>query len=127
LRRHSVRPLIKLVFLLGSVGIIYTLLYQPGEVIRKLLMMAFIIGAVYFIYQLLSRRRIGKDHSLYVKAVHQSKKLHLERGNKKSSTKPLRTKSGRTGARPSLQKKRKNTHLTVIEGKKGKKKNRAFF
>jgi uncharacterized membrane protein YfcA len=126
LRRRTVHPFIWFLLLLGGVGFAHTLINQPVDMFRQLLYIALFIAAIYVIYQFIIRRRMGKEHSSYLRAVNQSKKLHGER-DKKSLTKTVRAKSNKKGARPSLQKRRKTTHLTVIEGKKGKKKNRAFF
>jgi flagellar biosynthesis/type III secretory pathway M-ring protein FliF/YscJ len=126
LRRRTIHPFIWLILLLGGIGFTHKLFNQPAAIVRQLLLVVFMIAAVYVIYRLLIRRRIGKEHSSYMKAVHQSKKLHHER-DKNTLLKTARAKSTKKGARPSLQRKRTTTHLTVIEGKKGKKKNRAFF
>jgi FtsZ-interacting cell division protein ZipA len=126
LRRRIVHPLIGLILVFGGIGFAYTLFKHPANLVRQLLFIVFIIAVAYAIYHLLIRRRMGKEHSFYMKAVKQSKKLHHERHKKKLS-KTARAKSTKKSARPNLQRKRTTTHLTVIEGKKGKKKNRAFF
>jgi hypothetical protein len=126
LRRRTIHPLIWLILLFGGIGFAHKLFNQPADIVRQLLLVVFSIAVVYVIYQLLIRRRMGKEHSSYMKAVHQSKKLHHER-DKKMLPKTARAKLTKKGTRPSLQRKRTTTHLTVIEGKKGKKKNRAFF
>ncbi|MBA2869930.1 hypothetical protein HNQ85_000188 [Anoxybacillus calidus] len=126
MRRRVIHPLIWLILLLGGIGFTHKLFNQPADIIRQLLLVVFIIAAVYAVYQLLIRRRMGKEHSSYMKAVHQSKKRHHER-DKNTLLKTARAKSTKKGTRPSLQRKRTTSHLTVIEGKKGKKRNRAFF
>jgi prepilin signal peptidase PulO-like enzyme (type II secretory pathway) len=122
LRRRTVHPLIWIILLFGGIGFAHRLLNQPADMLRQLLFIALLMAVVYVVYQLIARRRMGKEHSAYIKAVNQSKRLHHER-----ESKTARANSNKKGARLSLQKKRKTTHLTVIEGKKGKKKNRAFF
>jgi prepilin signal peptidase PulO-like enzyme (type II secretory pathway) len=126
LRRRTVHPLIWIILLFGGIGFAHRLLNQPADMLRQLLFIALLIAVVYVVYQLITRRRTGKEYSAYIKAVNQSKRLHHER-DKKTLPKTARANSNKKGTRPSLQKKRKTTHLTVIEGKKGKKKNRAFF
>jgi hypothetical protein len=66
-----------------------------------------------------------------VRAVKQSKlrQKEKERGSNKVDMHTYRSSNKRPVSKSTkpLKKKKNNSHLTVIEGKKGKKKNRAFF
>ncbi len=104
--------------LLGTLGIVYTLFAHPTVLFRQLLFVALFLAAIYLFYRFVYQRRTDQDRLSYLKAVRQSKKLHSRSGRKQA--KPAKLK------RP-LKKRTAIPHLTVIEGKKGKKKNRASF
>ncbi|MBA2873436.1 SA1362 family protein [Thermaerobacillus caldiproteolyticus] len=115
MRRRTIHPFAALILFLGAFGFVYVLWEHPATLFRRILFISFAIVAIYALYQLLYKRRMNKEHTSYLKAVHQSKKLHPDH-RRKTQLKAKR-----------LSKKRTTTHLTVIEGKKGKKKNRALF
>ncbi|KAF0994541.1 SA1362 family protein [Geobacillus sp. TFV-3] len=118
MRRRSIHPLVGLMILLGTLGIVYTLFAHPTVLFRQLLFVALFLAAIYLFYRFVYQRRTDQDRLSYLKAVRQSKKLHPRSGRKQA--KPAKLK------RP-LKKRTAIPHLTVIEGKKGKKKNRASF
>jgi hypothetical protein len=119
LRRGAIHPLVGIILFFGVFGFIYAIFEQPTALFRKAMFIALMIAGIYVIYHFVFRRRINKDHIAYLKAVRQSKKLHPQ-AVRKQKTKSTNLKMKR------LPRKRA-THLTVIEGKKGKKKNRASF
>ncbi|EMT47186.1 SA1362 family protein [Anoxybacillus flavithermus] len=107
-------PLITLLIVLAIFGLTYRLWNDPIQLLKQAMIIVLIVAVFYAIYKWIQRQRF--DHS-YQKAVKQSKKLHHQK------TKPTSKKQ----PRPTALKKKHATHLTVIEGKKGKKKNRASF
>ncbi|MFC0297360.1 SA1362 family protein [Geobacillus jurassicus] len=118
MRRRAIHPLVGLMILLGTLGIVYTLFAHPTVLFRQLLFVALFLAAIYLFYRFVYQRRTDQERLSYLKAVRQSKKLHPRSGRKQA--KPAKLK------RP-LKKRTAIPHLTVIEGKKGKKKNRASF
>lgn len=121
LRRGSIHPLVGIALFFGVFGLIYTIFEEPTALFRSAMFILLVITVIYIFYHFVYKRRINKDHLAYLKAVRQSKKLHPQ-AVRKQKTKSMAPKTKR------LPKKRTaTTHLTVIEGKKGKKKNRASF
>lgn len=107
-------PLITLLIVFAIFGFSYRLWNDPIQLLKQVFFIVFVVAGFYGIYKWMQRQR--SNHS-YQKAVKQSKKLHHQK------TKPTSKKQ----TRPTALKKKHVTHLTVIEGKKGKKKNRASF
>lgn len=111
--------------LLAAIGVIGMLVNNPVGFIRQIA----IIVLVSFILYLIFRRFIGagpgparKEQRAFLKAARESRKRN---GHKNDSA----ARNVVHGSLASLRKPKKKTaaHLTVIEGKKGKKKNRASF
>lgn len=98
---------------LGAIGLLTT---SPTQLL-KMIGFAVLFGVIiYFVFRLIQRRNgtNWSDYSRYKKAAIQSKKRYKHQQGKKSSP-------------PSSFKRKSNSHLTVIEGKKNsKKKNRAL-
>ncbi|WNB93572.1 SA1362 family protein [Bacillus sp. NEB1478] len=118
---RRLHPIIWFVILLAVVGILYQLISKPGQLITTLLIGAAVIAVFYFIFNRTSSSGINGK---YKKAVKQSKKRYGS-NNKQPKASPL---SSNKKAKSASQKKRVREHnLTVIEGKKSKKKNRASF
>ncbi len=135
MKRRS-NPFVYSIVLLGAIGIVYTLFTQPGRLLTQIGMMALFAGIIFLVYKLYMKKRVGGSaHTAYMRAAKQSKRRYNEpvQSSKASITKVIDAKKiSSTSRKPSSpstgQKKKKTaTHLTVIEGKKGKKKNRAFF
>ncbi|WP_010284610.1 SA1362 family protein [Bacillus timonensis] len=120
---------------LGALGFVYTLFTRPGSLLVQAGMIFLFIGIIYLLYKFVfSRRMGGKEHSAYLRAAKQSRRRFKTSGKRKSQTLGVGGKKSPISATKrstvaSIHKKRKTntTHLTVIEGKKGKKKNRALF
>lgn len=114
------------IILLGIIGVITTLVSDPLWLLKQMAIYAVLAGAIYLIYRLFMKKRMGKENTSYAKAVKQSKKRYDDRNTRGSNVKNITQvkKSIKTSA---VKKKKQPSHLTVIEGKKGKKKNRAFF
>lgn len=111
--------LIGLVFLLALIGLGSNVIQQPGALFKQLLIWAVIICCIYLIYRLWSGKRPSHQNKrAFLKAARRSKKRIKNRQATASTQinalkKPIRKKS--------------QAKLTVIEGKKGKKKNRAIY
>nr|WP_304218511.1 SA1362 family protein [Fredinandcohnia onubensis] len=120
---------------LGALGFVYTLFTRPGSLLVQAGMIFLFVGIIYLLYKfVISRRMGGKENSAYLRAAKQSRKRFKTGSQRKSRTMGMGNKKPMTSAAKrsnvaSIHKKRKTntTHLTVIEGKKGKKKNRALF
>jgi hypothetical protein len=115
LRRLAFPVIPMIIVALGIFGLFYRFWNDPSGLIKQLMWIGLLVAAFYLLYKLLQKRQKNKEFTSYMKAVKQSKKLHHK-------TKPTKKTN-----RPTALKKKRSTHLTVIEGKKGKKKNRAFF
>ncbi|KIL45962.1 SA1362 family protein [Jeotgalibacillus campisalis] len=112
------------VIALASFGLIYTLVTDPASLLRRIAIYAAIIGVIYLLYRLWSSRKPGRqDQQAFKKAVRQSKKRY---GNPVSASK-LKS-PGKQPSKKAIPLKRSSVSridgpkLTVIEGKKGKKK-----
>lgn len=107
------------IFLLALIGLGSTLIRQPEALFKQLIVWAIIIGSIYVIYRIwISKRPDGQNKRAFLKAARRSKKRMKNRQSSASTQiqalkKPIRKKS--------------QANLTVIEGKKGKKKNRAIY
>ncbi|TYR82440.1 hypothetical protein FZC66_02285 [Priestia megaterium] len=132
MRRSFVKPLIYSLIGLGAIGFVYTLFTSPTSLLRQAGYIFLFIILFYLIFRFVIRpsQTKGQDKGYY-RAVKQSKmrQKEKERGNNKVDMNAYRNVKKRPAVKStkSLKKKKNNTHLTVIEGKKGKKKNRAFF
>ncbi len=109
--------------LLAGIGIIGSLIDNPAGFIQRIAIVALISFVLYLIFRRFTGAGPGKkEQRAFLKAARESRKRN---GHKNDS-------AGRNvvhGSLASLRKPKKKAtaHLTVIEGKKGKKKNRASF
>ncbi|WP_309475263.1 SA1362 family protein [Bacillus sp. 03113] len=111
---------------LGIFGIVSTFISDPAGFLKSLAVII-VVGVILFLifrrfYQPNPER---KEQRAFVKAAKRSKKRyqHREPGiSQKSNSSSISSIKKR---KP--KKKQSSTHLTVIDGKKGKKKNRASF
>ncbi|WP_342028057.1 SA1362 family protein [Mesobacillus persicus] len=109
---------------LAAIGLVSSLVKDPGGLIKMLAGMALIVAVIFFLINRFSQASPSQNHEqrAFKKAAKRSKKRYH---SKESSSPPKRSSIGSLSA---ARKKRKDaSHLTVIEGKKGKKKNRASF
>ncbi|WP_082892586.1 SA1362 family protein [Rossellomorea aquimaris] len=109
--------------LLAILGLGSWLIENPLGLLRQVLVSAAVIGIIYFIYRRwFSQRRAGSNEQrAFLKAAKQSKKRH-----KKQPTSKAKAQGTSVSKKRSIRKK-SNANLTVIEGKKNKKNNRASF
>ncbi|KOO43953.1 SA1362 family protein [Priestia koreensis] len=130
--RRSAKPIVYVLITLGIFGLLASVITHPAQLMRQLLYMGIFAGIIYVLYRFVFRspQSTTQDRQ-YLRAVKQSK--HRSKTKSPAKGKPsarIHSVSGSSKGQSSsktLKKKRSNTHLTVIEGKKGKKKNRAFF
>lgn len=116
---------------LALFGLIAELINDPAKLLQRILFIGLILLVLYFIYRVFtssSSQRSQQDS--YRKAAKQTvKKYNMQKSSsiKKSFNKSKPT-SRKSTSSPLLKKRNKDSsHLTVIEGEKGKKKDRASY
>ncbi|MEH7124487.1 SA1362 family protein [Bacillus sp. JJ1532] len=109
--------------LLAVLGITSSMITNPAGFLRRIAVILLVGAIVYYIFQRFNRASPKKqEQRAFVRAAKKSKKrFHKPDAGKVSSRK------ANSGSLTSIKRTRKksSTHLTVIEGKKGKKKDRA--
>ncbi len=107
---------------------------NPLALIGEILIAAVIVGVIYMIYKLIIQKKVGpgfgQTNAKYRKAAQQSKRKYSDPSNQLTKVRGLSQKTPiiKKSIRSNQPSKRRRDHnLTVIEGKKNKKKNRAFF
>lgn len=107
------------IFLLAVVGLGSYLFTNPAGLLKQLVFMVIGVAAILLIFRLWSNRsQSGRERNAFAKAARQSK---LRAKRRKVQTK------AKSHLRNRPLRKRSTAHLTVIEGKKSKKKDRAIF
>lgn len=129
LKRYRNHPLFYILISLAIFGFGYKLLVQPSQLFSQMIIWAIVIGVIFLIYQLVMKNKTNNEYSAFVKAAKKSKRRYKNKtvhtsSNRLNSTKKL---NGKTTKSALSKKRRDHVHLTVIEGKKNKKKNRALF
>ena len=126
------KSMIFIYILLGfaALGLIVTLKDSPMQLFRNLLIGAAVIGLIYFVFTRFNRGNSGEEYQAYRKAARKTTK-------KKRKHEIIKTKRSRHNphgltviSKEQLIKRPKSksdVKLTVIEGKKTRKKNRALF
>ncbi|WP_214794677.1 MULTISPECIES: SA1362 family protein [unclassified Exiguobacterium] len=122
-----------IVFILGFIGVGHMLATDPGRLFRQLLFIGIFGLVFYVIYRVFIGRRMSPEDMRYRKTAQASKKRM--QGNRGPQVKPSAAtknkKNRKPGSNVTKLSKRSNVHrsnpphLTVIEGKKGKKKKKA--
>jgi len=109
--------------ILAAIGIISNLVKDPSGFIKMIVGTALIVAVIFFVIRRFSQASPAQNHEqrAFKKAAKRSKKRFQ---TKESTHSPKRSSVKSLSA---ARKKRDTSHLTVIEGKKGKKKNRASF
>jgi len=117
MRGRSMYFILSSVILLSVVGFLTLLFNNPGSLLRSIFISAVIIGVIYFIARNVITTSASNrgEHRAFLKAAKTSKK----RIKRKEVSMKSSTSRGRKFRKEAV-------HLTVIEGKKGKKKSRAF-
>jgi uncharacterized membrane protein YgaE (UPF0421/DUF939 family) len=123
---RRVNPLIYVIIAFAIVGLVTSFVTNTVEFFKALLMtIGFVVLFTGIIYLIRSRSNTNEFSRKYKKAVKQSKRKYGSSNDTKQYAMAVRTQ--RKWADSTRQKRRDVPHLRVIEGKKDKKKNRAFF
>jgi hypothetical protein len=116
-------PLVGSVIVLGIIGIIGAFTSNPIGFLKSIAVFALVALVIYFIFRMLTKSNsMNKEQQAFLRAAKKSKKRLQHKGGEPQ------TKGTSFGSLTSLKKKKAKkspVHLTVIDGKKGKKKNRA--
>ncbi|AZB43548.1 hypothetical protein CEF21_15245 [Bacillus sp. FJAT-42376] len=110
---------------LAGFYLITTLLTNPAALFQQAAIIAITVAIIYLVFRYVMRKRMGLDYSSYSKAAKHTKRSAYEKthtGSPSKTVTPIKKY-----AKTKSFKKKNSSHLTVIEGKKGKKKNRALF
>ncbi|MBM7646337.1 hypothetical protein JOD45_002565 [Scopulibacillus daqui] len=117
--------------ILSIIGLVSFIAADPVSLIIQVAIGGLVIGLGVLLYKRFINHQSNKNNesAAYRKAVKQSKKrlksAHKSRAARNSNLKVIRSQQNK---RPSSVTKRKNHgHLTVIDGKKNKKKKRMLF
>lgn len=106
---------------------------NPLGVVKNIAIMLIVVGVFYLLYKMLtsSSGSANNSQSSYKRAAKQSNRKYGKQDvtplSKNLLKKNASDAKGKKGNASFLRRKRKQSHLTVIEGKKGKKKDRASF
>jgi hypothetical protein len=127
LLNRTISYLIYGVIALAVLGLISTLITNPLGLLKSIVITAVVVGIVYLIYTRLTQGKADKKEQLaFRKAVRQSKKRNKDRMTKTKKNDVTSISSSKPVHKIKMHKK-SDVQLTVIEGKKNKKKNRASF
>lgn len=125
MNRNPAKSLVYVIILLSGFGFLYYLIVNPLFIVKQIGYILLVAGIFFLLYKLYQRRQTGtRDKAAYLRAARQSSKRFNDRPPLRGIVSKEKTQSTKKGTRSI---KKKPSHLTVIEGKKGKKKNRAFF
>lgn len=117
-------PLVGSVIVLGIIGIIGAFTSNPIGFLKSIAVFAIVAIAIYFIFRMLTKSNSkNKDQQAFLRAAKKSKKRLQHKGSEPQTRSA--SFSSLTSLKKKKAKKKSPVHLTVIDGKKGKKKNRA--
>jgi len=119
--------IVGVLIVLALLGLFGSFTANPAGFIQRIAVIALIGLAIYFLVRKFSNSSPQKrEQRAFLKAAKKSKKrLQQKSGDTNVKTSSLGTLT--TLKKSSKTKKKSPAHLTVIDGKKGKKKNRASF
>lgn len=111
---------------LAFLGVTSSLMSNPTVFVQRIAFILIVIGAIYLLFRRSYKAGPEKnEQQAFIKAAKKSKKRFKNKDNVKTQKSSVRSL---TSLKKKTKKKSVSTaHLTVIEGKKGKKKNRASF
>jgi hypothetical protein len=124
--RYSFHPLILCVLGLSIIGLFYRLSIDPVGLMTQALFMVVFVAVVFFLFKRFFAHKLGSG-SHYSSFQPQPKKMNFKSSSSGSNVVPHKKKKETKKVSRPLVKKRTDVNLTVIEGKKNKKKNRALF
>ncbi|MCM3724565.1 hypothetical protein M3226_02455 [Neobacillus cucumis] len=119
--------IVGVLIILALLGLVSSFTANPAGFIQGIAVIALIGLVIYFLFRRFSNSSPQKkEQRAFLKAAKKSKKrLQQKGGDSTAKTSSLGTL---TSLKKSTKTKKKSpAHLTVIDGKKGKKKNRASF
>src|SRR5690554_4152420 len=125
MQRKSYHPLVLTIIGLAIVGLGYQLVVSPGAFISRILITIGIIAVLFFVVTRFVMPRIMRNNGMYVRAA-KSSQAKKQAPKQPISFKKAKKEKRKRISRP-LVKRQSNVKLTVIEGKKNKKKSRALF
>ncbi|HET7627513.1 MAG TPA: SA1362 family protein [Bacillales bacterium] len=125
-------PIALILIGLGALGFLVKLFTNPVGLLVTLAAAAAVITIFALLYRRFVLKSDGRGISKYRRAAKQSAKLQKKRGHKSRRPAYLKLVNSKGGLakkkdRDTLLKRKKDHHLTVIDGKKRKKRNRALF
>ena len=110
---------------LGVLGLVSRMFNDPIGFLRNILIIAIVAGIIYMVYTAVTKSKpTKKEQQSFRKAARQSKKRHKTKTAKRDNVASF---SAAKSSRRIKPRRKSDSHLTVIEGKKNKKKNRASF
>ncbi|WP_088071181.1 SA1362 family protein [Gottfriedia luciferensis] len=116
---------------LALFGLIAKLIDDPVKLLQRFLFIGLIILIIYFIYRVFTSSNSQRSQQdSYRKAAKQTvKKYNTQKSSSlKKSINKTKPTSRKSTSSPLLKRRTKDSsHLTVIEGEKGKKKDRASY
>jgi ABC-type nickel/cobalt efflux system permease component RcnA len=127
LKNRTSSVIVGVLIILALLGISGAITTNPLKFLQSMAVMALIVIGIYFVVRKFSNSSPqNKEQRAFLKAAKKSKKRLQHKGGDSN------VKSASVGTLTSLKKSNKTkkkspAHLTVIDGKKGKKKNRASF
>lgn len=122
--RYSFHPLILCVLGLSIIGLFYRLYTEPVALLQQAFFMIIFAAIIFFVAKKFLAHKLSSGN--YYSSQPQSQKMHQKAATKSNVIPHRKKKDVKKFSRP-LVKKRTDVTLTVIEGKKNKKKNRALF
>ncbi|MCY8068590.1 hypothetical protein MOB77_16520 [Bacillus haynesii] len=127
--KQRVHPVSALIIAFGIFGFVYFAVTSLGRLLQYLLVFAAVGAIIYFVIRRISNRTMGSEGAAFKKAAKQSNRRFQDHKKRplKGRVNHLKSVPSINKSKPVLVKKKSQTQLTVIEGKKSKKKNRAFF
>ncbi|RXI99501.1 hypothetical protein DS745_14885 [Anaerobacillus alkaliphilus] len=122
--RYSFHPLILCVLGLSIIGLFYRLYTEPVALFQQALFMVVFVAIIFFLVKRFLAPKFSSGN--YYSSQPQTKRMTYKASPSSNVIPHKKKKDVKKFNRP-LVKKRTDVTLTVIEGKKNKKKNRALF
>ncbi|OAH55996.1 MULTISPECIES: SA1362 family protein [Bacillaceae] len=121
----SIRTVVtSIIVALAAIGLVSMMITSPGQLLQQLMFAIVSVAIVIFLFRLFMRKRMGgnTEQRAYSKAVKQSKKKHHI---PKTKYAPPRASSLSAKMTKKPIRRKNPSHLTLIEGNKGKRRTRA--
>ena len=117
---------------LAIFGLVSSAITNPKGMLQDIGIMLLVVGIFYLLYKMFTNSSgSANSQNSYKRAAKQSNRKYGKQNVAPLSNSFLKRNAsddkGKKGNPTSLKRKRKQSHLTVIEGKKNKKKDRASF